>query len=101
MDRLHAVLAAAAFLAAIPAFGKEAPHHPPAASRQLEIPRMQVARLTPPRSLALAPPSSTRLPVSHNAAQREPGSGIRRWFSHVTWYQANTPPDPATIPARR
>ncbi len=62
---------------------------------------MQVARLAPPRSRALAPPSPARPPASRNAVQGEPGNGIRRWFSHMTWYQANTPPDPATIPARR
>lgn len=70
MDRFHAVLAAAAFLAAIPAFGLEAPPRR-AASRQLEVPRLQVARLGPPRSHPLATPSPAR------------------------------PPDPAAIPTRR
>ncbi len=111
MDRLHIALALAAFVASVPAFGLEAAHRR-AASRQLEIPRMQVARLTPPRPQADSlPPSSTRLPESRNPGVH---NGIRRWFSHVNWYQA-TPADreltlfPATvalpasttIPARR
>lgn len=101
MDRLHAVLAAVAFLAAIPAFGLQAPHRRTPSRQQLEVPRMQVARLAPPRSHALATPPPARPQAPRNAVQSEPGSGIRRWFSHVNWYQANTPPDPAAIPARR